>query len=271
MKKIGIKHEYLKIIALDLDGTLLKDDKTVSARDMEALHRCLEAGKKVVIATGRAYRSAKKILPPFLQRLLCVCCDGAEIYREGEKIGGTYIPPPLARKILDRVLHAARACKITLEMDDCLYSNFDLTPYDMEFERADLASLDLKSVAKIIVDLADLPDPAVLTAHLPSVCRMYTTSESTLGQITHRRVKKSAGLASVAGAWGMSLENVIAFGDDLNDLDMIRECGLGVAMGNAVPEVLAAAGLIAKSNQEDGVADVLERLLDGTLLQDTVA
>jgi 5-amino-6-(5-phospho-D-ribitylamino)uracil phosphatase len=117
-------------------------------------------------------------------------------------------------------------------------------------------------MTKIMVDLREFSDHSPLMDTVPPECRLFVTDGGQFCQIAHASVSKLDAMRFVLGRWKLGMENVIAFGDDVVDLDLIEESGIGVAMGNAIPEVKAVADLIAKSNDEDGVAEVLEWLLE---------
>jgi hydroxymethylpyrimidine pyrophosphatase-like HAD family hydrolase len=103
-----------------------------------------------------------------------------------------------------------------------------------------------------------LPDYLAL---LPEDVRALVSTKVALVQVMARTASKGAALEAMVERWDLSLANVVAFGDDVNDVEMIESCGLGVAMANAVDEVKAVADFATTSNNEDGVAVVLERLL----------
>lgn len=248
----------ISLIVADLDGTLLRGDGTISSRTIEALNRCRAAGKRIVIATARAPRMAK-YLPGDLLDLTWICCGGAEIHENGKRIYYNSIAPRSAMHILSELLASFPSCAVSIEADDQLFANGHLRqPWD--YQIVDLESVVDKPVAKVLIDLTEFEDLEMLYWSIPDDCKLIVTDHGSLGQILAYSVSKMEALKWVLERWELSLENVIAFGDDTMDIDMIRECGIGVAMGNAIPEVKEVADIVTSSNDEDGVAEVLESM-----------
>ena len=116
---------------------------------------------------------------------------------------------------------------------------------------------------KILVHLEPLEGTDDIRAHIPADCRIVIYGDGSWGEIIPSSASKAEGLALLVGHWGLTLDNVIAFGDETNDLEMIERAGIGVAMGNATAALKAVADVIAPTVAEDGVAVVLEALLAG--------
>ena len=213
----------IKMIITDLDGTLLRDDKTVSERNKLALSRCRELGIKVIFATGRAYRT--KIVPQnwFDGYARCngayACAGETEIYRRT-------ISDNDRRYILD----VCNQRKITIEPrnDEEIYLP-DIKPEDAEY----------------------------LTSILPRDLYLLVYKEN-FGQIMHTEATKSKAIEALARYYAINQSETVAFGDDINDKDLIDWAGTGVAMGNALNEIKAIANEVCLSNEEDGVAIWIE-------------
>jgi hypothetical protein len=124
----------------------------------------------------------------------------------------------------------------------------------------DLHSVIDRPVAKVAFDRVHTIDPDLLQAHLPSACRFIITCGNRLGEIMAPTATKAWGIRKLIEHWGLDMRDVIAFGDETNDAEMIAECGLGIAVANAHPEILGIADQVTASNDEDGVAVVLEGL-----------
>ena len=247
-----------QVIALDLDGTLLTSEKTVSRRTLAALLRCMENGMQPVIASGRARSSIPALLPPEFPVIPWICSHGAETYADGTCLASNLIDIPLAKKIAQATQTFAPGMRVSTVMDGIWYANL---PIGIPHVIADLNSTIDRPVPKMVCDLSQIADVDALHSVLPEGCRLIHAGN--LGEIVAAGVSKVSALRSLLMDWGLTLHDAVAFGDHLPDLDMIAACGLGVAMGNAVPEVREAADLITSSCDEDGVAEVLERLIDG--------
>lgn len=272
----------IKLIALDLDGTLLMPDKSLSERNKKALKRAVEEeGAAVTLATGRAYGLVKMILDeaPFIQ--YAVLSNGAIAADAKGNI------------LFKKVLTGSQA----LEIFDYVFKTFPDIDKEMDFFEngirivgtgwaeyirrmnidegtkklleksqsvADQRAYLKKSegVEKISVRFLNSDDKnaafKVLEEHFKDfqVCSSLDCNI----EITCRGITKSLGLQKLTQHLGIGMEEVIAFGDNGNDYEMIRDCGIGVAMGNAEPEVKFLADRITKSNIEDGVACMLEEV-----------
>jgi Cof subfamily protein (haloacid dehalogenase superfamily) len=254
----------MKMIVTDLDGTLLRSDKSISPRTSAVLEKLNAQGIKIVIATARPPRLALNILPEGWQDTYVICYNGAEIYHNGYSIYKKCIDAGTVKAIVDQLCAAYPGIRLSLEIENHLFTNFDIrvipewkTPYTQvnfyEFAHHD--------AAKILVDLSGLTGTGLVASIVPSCCSMVITDKGLLGQITHCDVSKIDAVRHLVNRFGYRLSDVIAFGDDYNDLDMISECGTGVAMGNGEKELMLAADIIADTNDNDGVACILEQFI----------
>ncbi|HET6453672.1 MAG TPA: Cof-type HAD-IIB family hydrolase [Armatimonadota bacterium] len=247
-----------QVIALDLDGTLLTSDKTVSPRTLSALLRCMENGMQPVIATGRARTSIPDLLPAEFPVIPWISSHGAETYLDSKKLSDSLISVSLAHEIVQITESLAPDMRVSTVMDGVWYAT---QPIGIPHVIADLREVIDRPVPKIVCDLSQLGDVDAFQTILPDGCRLIIAAH--LGEIVASGVSKVSTLRTLLEEWGMTLHDVVAFGDHLPDLEMIAACGLGVAMGNAVPEVKEAADLVTSSCDEDGIAEVLERLVEG--------
>ena len=259
------------VLAVDLDDTLLADDKTVSPRTVAALEAWQASGRSIVIATGRPPRSTR-IIPSFLHEFPWICYNGAWIELQNNVLFQTVIPVEDARRIVAMIQTAAPDCRLGVEIADELYINREVEWPGAHLVSDVLAHTD-RPAAKILTSLEEL-DAAqpqsvngqetgakpseTLLRELPPTTRALISPKYDLVQVIPRGASKAAALRWLLDRWGLAMEEVIAFGDDVNDVEMVAEAGLGVAMANAVPEVIAVADRITASNTEDGVAVVLE-------------
>ncbi len=247
------------VVALDLDDTLLRSDGAVSPRTLTTLQRWAAAGHRLVIATGRPPRSIAAALPDALLGLPRIAYNGAEVYVDGTKVYENLISVATTRAIVEMVLDALPDCALGLEIDDVLYLNRPIrrtAPYEI----ADLMAVATRPAAKILFFHQDFDALQPLLEALPREARAMLSVKYDLVQILAASADKAAALRFLAEGWGLGMGRVIAFGDDINDVDMVAASGLGVAVANAVPEVKAVADRITLSNDEDGVAVVLEDL-----------
>lgn len=267
-----------RLAAVDLDGTLLNSAKVLSPRTAAAIAACEAAGIRVVPATGRQLHGLLAITDPAGLLGLAVCANGAVGAELGtrrilfEEMLAAEVQLMLAeamRAVLPDVRCAsvrdggmtfvpefgyARLCKFAEHMRDPA----TMTEYPLDEVVAEPA-------AKFVVRHPTLSGEEVLAVldTLELTGFNVTTSGAPFIEVMAPGVTKAAGLARLCADLGIAADEVIAFGDSRNDIEMLDWAGHGVAMADAMPEVLAVADQVTLGNNEDGVAVVLERLVAG--------
>ncbi|WP_460067603.1 Cof-type HAD-IIB family hydrolase [Streptomyces sp. YKOK-I1] len=268
-----------RLIATDLDGTLLRDDKSVSPRTVDALAAAEEAGIEVFFVTGRPARWMDVVSEHVHGHGLAICGNGAAVV---DLHGGPGTHRFVKVRELERnnALDAVRllrdAAPGTMYAIEQTYGFHQEPEYPkMHMEVPDrlapaeelLAPDGLAAAEPVLKILAFHPtlDPdAFLTlARLAIGDRANVTrsSPSALLEISGPDVSKASTLALCCAERGISHEEVVAFGDMPNDVEMLTWAGRSYAMGNAHPDVIAAASGQTVANNEDGVAVVIERLI----------
>ncbi|MFG2573607.1 Cof-type HAD-IIB family hydrolase [Streptomyces sp. NPDC048481] len=268
-----------RLIATDLDGTLLRDDKSVSDRTVAALAAAEEAGIEVFFVTGRPARWMDVVSDHVHGHGLAICGNGAAVVDlHGGPGAHRFVKVrELARdNALDAVRllrEAAPGTMYAIEQTYGFYQEPEYPKMHMEVPdhlapAEDLLAPDApgadEPVLKILAFHPTLDPDAFLTlARLAIGDRANVTrsSPSALLEISGPEVSKASTLALCCAERGISHEEVVAFGDMPNDVEMLTWAGRSYAMGNAHPDVLAAASGRTAANNEDGVALVIERLL----------
>jgi Cof subfamily protein (haloacid dehalogenase superfamily) len=256
----------MKMIVTDLDGTLLRSDRNISSRSFMILDKLNAEGVKIVIATARPPRLALKLLPDNFKNIYFICYNGAEIYNNNKLIYKKYINVETVKTIVDWVCENHPNVNLSLEIDNQLYTNFDISlvpGWLPPYTQVDFKTFSHCETAKVLVDLSEIDDISKVRSFIPVCCNLVVTDKRSLGQIAHCEVSKINAVKYLANSFRYSLSDVVAFGDDYNDMDIIKECGIGVAMGNAEVDLKEIADIIADTNDEDGVAKVLEALSRG--------
>jgi Cof subfamily protein (haloacid dehalogenase superfamily) len=249
------------ILALDLDDTLLRSDKTVSPRSVDALRRWLAAGHEVVVATGRPPRWIPDVLPPELLSAPRVAYNGAHVIVDGEVVYRNEIGPADVRAVVEWTQEMYPHWHIGLEIEDELYLNRE-TPKAGQYTVTDLESLCDRPAAKIIFLFpGEREDVGPLVAALPSSTRALITPKFSLVQLCGHTTDKADALAHLLAQRKQSFDSLAAIGDDVNDTQMLQRAGIGIAVDNALPEVKAAADWVTAAANDDGVALAIERLL----------
>ena len=247
----------IKTIVVDLDRTLLRSDKTLSAYTTKILHRCRENGIDIMVATARPLRTAK----PFCE----IPAFDAMVVSNGARIicGGKQSDYGISQANAHRLLTALKRhphIRITLETGDRAYSNVPISDYET------IISDDLETIAaqegvlKILVHMDDRETLSLVQREL-SDDLYHTVAHGYLIQIMSKQATKWNGIQAVLAMTDRSPAETAYFGDDQDDMEPIRMCGMGVAVSNAIEELKAAADYIAESNDDDGVAKFIERVI----------
>jgi hydroxymethylpyrimidine pyrophosphatase-like HAD family hydrolase len=255
------------LVATDLDGTLIRSDGTVSARTRRALRRVRENGGTVVFVTGRPIRVMADVVAMTSVAGIAICANGALVYDldVGAAIQHRQLDPAVALRLGLAVREIAPGAAFAVESGlkfgrEPAFRTMWPDPQELVADLADL--LVALPPIKLLVrrggePLADVYEKVV---DLAGVDAAVTRSTETLIEIAGAGVSKAVALAEVAATLGVAADQVVAFGDMLNDLPMLSWAGHAVAVANAHPDVLAAANEVTASNDDDGVALVLERL-----------
>lgn len=261
-----------KLIATDLDGTLLRNDDTVSARTRDALAAATAAGAAHIIVTGRAVPWTRHILDDLGYDGLAVCGQGAQVYHAGEH-------RLLTSVTLDRQLAGLALSKIEAEVGPlALAASRDGLDGEVlvgagyrvqegplpvvAFE--DPAELWSAPLNKVYIQHPRLDDDALAKVARATVGTLVDVVMAGAGvvEILPLGLSKATGLSLAARRLGLRASDTIAFGDMPNDIPMFGWAAQGVAMANAHDELKAVADEITASNEHDGIAVVLEQLLD---------
>ena len=283
-----------KMIALDVDGTLISSGYTVSRRTRQALRKAMDMGMIVTLATGRFWGSAVRIARSIPVNAPVVSNDGAlikDVY-SGKELFFRPLPLEVAKHVLKRAerypsfevqiflkekkifsgtaywkmqlrRYFRSARKFSLPGFYNYMKDFVLLPVENagSLERA---ALLLKEAPTKIVVSGDSEEVREFSEELAKDLgdRVYITSAIKNSiDILEGSVSKAKGLEVLAGLLGIKREEIIAVGDNLNDIEMLKFAGLGVAMGNAPEAVKQRADFVTAKNDEDGVAFLVEKVL----------
>lgn len=247
-----------QLLVLDLDGTLLRNDKTVSEETINSLIEFENRNNKIIFATARPPRDAYKYVPSKLRNNPIICYNGACMINHKEILYKKEMSRDTVYQIIEKSEKSGYH-QICFEIDDKLYSNFDTSDFfgKVPTEIVDLTKLNMKTAYKVIICNKDSISQDFLTV-LPNTCKGIVTDNGRLCQIMDQEVSKWNSIQSLVKAWNIKNEDIIAFGDDYNDLDMIKHAGIGVAMGNAEKVVKESANFVTDTNMNEGVAKYLK-------------
>lgn len=270
-----LKKNYYRLICCDMDGTLLDSNKNILPRTNEVIKKAVASGMQFVIATGRpptgvlSYQDKLKVN---LKDCLAVCYNGAVTYRlkdlkmltvhtqEGSLISELYnLAAPLGLTM--HGFSATRGLVVSVHNE---YTNKEIIHAHVPWQVIDFANLSSdEGFYKCILsgDVQTLDKVReMIPSHIKQKMSVMRSAPNFLEFIAGASSKGSA-VAELCQVLDVPLNKVIAFGDAENDESMLKEVGLGVAMGNSAPEALAASKLVTASCDEDGIAQVLEQII----------
>lgn len=259
-----------KLVATDLDGTLLRSDDTVSERTREALAAATVAGAAHLVVTGRAVPWTRHILDELGYEGLAVCGQGAQLYDAGAH-------RLLTSVTLDRQVAGLALAKIEAEVgplavaasrdgidgDVLIGPGYRVLGQLEAVPFTDVAELWAAPLTKMYIQHPELTDDELAAAARAAVGGLVSVVMAGEGivEILPLGLSKATGLSLAARRLGVKAADTIAFGDMPNDIPMFAWSAHGVAMANAHEELKAVADEMTLSNEDDGIAVVLERLL----------
>ena len=260
----------IKLIATDLDGTLLRDDKTISDRNVQAIRSAIEQGIIVVIASARPPRAVKPFYEKLQLNTVQVNYNGAAHYDmvRGKFVKHLPLDAAFVREIVDVAREVDSEVCVSLEVLDKWYTDRidDTLPVETSkhFSPDKLAHLDELFEEPVTKLMLLAPKKRLEKVH-DIVRKQFGNSiaihmsDEHLIQIVDPSVDKEHSLKEVAAHYHIARENVMAIGDAQNDAGMIAWAGLGIAVDNAWLEAKSVADHIVASNQDDGVAEAIEK------------
>ncbi len=272
-----------RLLALDADGTVLDPSGNLRPRVQRTIAAIQRRGMRVVLCTGRRFRTARPLAQALQLRGPVIVHNGALIkdLATGQTLQQCYLP----RHLYAQALMALRQVSTPLVYVDAFHEDIDIVteplerahPFQQQYLQANLAH------CRIVPDVATFSPQGVVMvsvmADAPSLVRLRSQVKAALDgqarvnmlinknyqghilEILHPAVSKWRALRRLAEQVGIAPEEIIAVGDDENDVEMLRHAGLGIAMGNAAPLVQEAADYVTGSNAEDGVVQAIERFL----------
>jgi Cof subfamily protein (haloacid dehalogenase superfamily) len=265
----------MRLVATDLDGTIVRADGTVSPRVVKVLQACQDAGVHVVYVTGRPPRWLADVVEQTGHRGTALCGNGAIVYDLAAErvLHARTMPADVVLEVRRRLLDAMPECAFAVET---VAGGFRRTPgyvarWDAGTEESigsldDLVADD-PGVLKVLCRNESSAGDEMLARAIPALDGLavptHSNPDDCVLEISALGVGKASALAELSTELGVHQRDVVAFGDMPNDLDMLAWAGNGYAMAGGHPDVVAAARHTAPSIADDGVAQVLERLLAG--------
>lgn len=251
-----------RILLFDLDGTLLRDDKTLSRHTVEVVSKCKERGCLIGISTSRGEQNCLKFLKELGPDIL-ISSGGALVRVNGKIICSSSFSAEETKNFIETARNiCGMDCEITVDTFDAHYWNYRTNPKEQDKSWGDSIYTDFEDfyheALKICVEIPNSNFAQELCEHF-SELDSQRFSDGDWYKFTKSGITKEKAILAVCEACCMDVSEIVAFGDDYADIGMLKLCGIGVAMGNAIQEVKDIADAITLSNEEDGVAAYLEK------------
>ncbi|MFE0354108.1 HAD family hydrolase [Streptomyces nigra] len=265
------------LIATDLDGTLLRGDDTLSDRSLAALAQAVVAGAQHLVVTGRPAPRVRPLLDLLGSRGLAVCGQGAQLYDAGRNrlLWSITLERDLAETALGKI--EAEVGQVYAAVDQDGVDGLTLIEPGYLMPHPTLPAVRVRHrddlwcepISKVLLRHPTLSDDELAATARAVVGSLATVTMSGPGTVELQPcgITKATGLALAAEHLGLGPHETIAFGDMPNDIPMFDWAAHGVAMANAHPELKAVADEITLSNEDDGIAVVLERLFARSLAE----
>lgn len=259
-----------RLIATDLDGTIVRHDGSVSGRVLDAFAAASAEGIRIVFVTGRPPRWMREVADVTGHAGVGICANGAYVYdMHAEAVTETFaIPVDTAQDAARRVREVLPDAAMGMETEAGFAHEERYRPRWDPFPLLGVGPIEdhfTDSIAKLLVRDENLPGDEMLVRAAPVLSGVVEVTHSNVNdsllELSALGVTKASTLALLADRWGIAQDEVVAFGDMPNDVEMLRWAGVGYAVGNAHPLALDAADAHAPSIDDDGVAVVLENLL----------
>ncbi len=257
----------VKMIVTDLDFTVLHSDRSVSEYTGEVFEECRSRGILTAVATARFYLGTREFLK-VLKPDYAITNDGTMVYEKEKFLFGFPLGADRADLLVHRILEEDPKALLSVSVDHGVYRNYTRIDYATAPYAHLYTSFEEPLRENVYKVVAEPTKPELLETYAKEAgCRLFRYRDENRYAFLMPEAGKFPALLALCQRLGVKLEETAAFGDDINDLEMIEKCGLGVAVGNALPEIKEKADAEALSNDEDGVPRFIqEKILSGQKL-----
>ena len=247
-----------KMIVTDLDNTLIRSDRTISKYTVSVLKKCQAKKIKTVFATARSTQAASKFLDIFTPDIFIGY--GGALSLAGNKVISRFdIPADISYQLINDCLREPEI-KYVLAINESVAFTNRIDPADLDASHYKYTDFTVKNGLSYlkISPRSDNPEAVGRIAAKYPMCDMLRYTGEDIYRFANRNAVKWNAVKAAADYYDIDTDMIAAFGDDINDFEMLRDCGIGVAVANAIDEVKAAADYICDTNDNDGVAKWLE-------------
>ncbi len=271
------KSHQIRLVAFDLDGTLLKSDHTISKLSLLAIQKLREKGIKIAIASGRIFTMLETYSHALGGADFVISVNGGAIddLNKGVSVERQYLPTEDAKHVIEYCLDQHLDCCLLTRgpsyfvKDSLRVQRFEM--YNAIAETSGLKKIEIKYYDQMIDDVHHIEKILVQEMNATKTHKMmkfvdqqtaltYTTSDKNLLDVSAKGISKGDALLKIASYMGISQDQICAFGDYDNDISMFEVAGIAIAMGNASKRALEAAHYVTESNDDEGIAIAIKEI-----------
>jgi len=249
-----------KVIITDLDGTLLRTDKTISDYTVSVFEECRQRGIKIIIATARSEKSTERITK-LIKPDIMIYNGGALVKNNINKIiYKKYISAADSDEFLNYLKENKDIGVVTIETFNNYYVTYKNVAWHSDYMHGiyyDFSRPLSENTYKITAEIQNKEIAAEIEKKFKKIKTIEFAGENWYG-FYHPEASKYSAIEAVLLKENFKLDDITAFGDDYNDMEMIQKCGAGVAMENGIDELKKISDYICKKNNDDGVAKWIE-------------
>lgn len=239
-----------RLLALDLDGTVLNKKRQISKRNKDWILRTIKAGVIVMFTTGRGMHRVKCFLDELDLTGPVVLVNGAEIWRSNDQLLERHF---ILKEDIQRLHKIALAYQATFwgySKDSFIKGeDWNETMFQQRWMKFGMKHTEVQTIDQIRRQLIGMEEIEV------------TSSGQLNIEVSLKGITKEYGVRKICREFEIGFHEVMAIGDNMNDYSLLKNCGLGIAMGNALPEIKAIADITTNTNERDGVATAIENFL----------
>jgi Cof subfamily protein (haloacid dehalogenase superfamily) len=250
----------VKMIVMDLDGTLLTNDKIISNYTCSILEKCKNNGIKIVIATARSEKSAKRCIDLIKPDIMILNGGALVMNINGENMYKRLLSIKTSDGIINECICNKNVGDLTVETDINYYVSYKDPAYHPDYIHGkyyDFSKPLSQETYKITVEILD-KETALKIGNKFKECNLISFSGENWHRFAHKEAEKMDAINAISESTRIEISDIMAFGDDYNDIEMIKKCGTGIAMENGIDEIKKMAKYVCGNNNEDGVGKWIE-------------
>ncbi|MCL2232017.1 MAG: HAD family hydrolase [Treponema sp.] len=247
------------MIITDLDNTLLNKEGKITEYSKLIFSKCKERGIIIVFATEKSCRNTQKLFGS-IKPHATICHCGGLVSINDIMCAKYLIPFDYAQNIIKLIMKNHEKINIGIECGNSIYANFDIKMYwkNVSNKTLDLNKMPSRNIYKIVVGLEQIKYFDMIQKDIPNGFYIEKL-ENKAGIIMNKSSTKWNGIKSLLISFGIKEDNIVSFGDDDVDIEIIEKSGIGIAVENGNEKIKSKAKYICKNNDEDGVAKWIEK------------